>query len=111
MPRVTRSQGILTASVIVVAGLAASAIVATVGPNEAVVCGTGHLPNRLAQAVFDRLGGGQIDGQSAGYCTVPVTSTRLLAAAALLVLFLVAWVVAASRPGRGSRSVAWGRHR
>lgn len=99
MPPVDRSQRILAATLIVVVGLVGAAVVASLGPNEAIVCGTGHLVNRLAQAVSRRLGGGVIDGPSGSFCTVPADASWLLAAGVLLAFVVVAGLVL-RRPAR-----------
>lgn len=55
----------------VIAALTSAALVASVGPEAEVVCGTGHVLDRLAQAIMRPLGAGHVDGPAASSCVVP----------------------------------------
>ena len=70
--------------VYLVGALVAAAIVAGLGPEDAVVCGRGHALNRLAQVVMQPLGAGHIDGPTTTKCVVPSTTAWLIAAAVFL---------------------------
>jgi hypothetical protein len=74
--------------------LVGAAIVASLGPEDTVVCGRGHALNRLAQAVTQPLGAGHIDGPSATLCVVPATSAWLLAAGVFLLAVTAAIIFA-----------------
>ena len=65
---------------IVTSGVVLAAIVASLGPSRDIVCGTGHVLDRLAQAVMQPLGAGHIDSPTASYCAVPSTTSWRLAA-------------------------------
>ena len=71
-----------------------SAVTAGIGPEDhTVICGRGHILNRLAQAIMEPLGVGHIDGPVANYCVVPSTAAWLLAAAVFLSVVAVVFFV------------------
>jgi hypothetical protein len=84
----------LVPAAIVLGGLCLLAVVAALGPSETVVCGRGHVLNRLAQSISQRLGGGHIDGATASYCTVPATSAWIAATGVFLASVVLAVIVA-----------------
>jgi hypothetical protein len=71
-------------------GAAAAVAVAALGRSEDIVCGTSHVLDRLADSVSGAMGAGAIDGPTASFCTVPSTSSWLMAG----FLFLLAAVLA-----------------
>jgi hypothetical protein len=71
---------VLAVAGIGVGSLVLAAVVAALGPSGQVICGTGHLLDRIAQAVTQPLGAGHIDGPAASYCVVPSTSAWIMAA-------------------------------
>jgi hypothetical protein len=90
---------------VVVAALVVSAVVAGVAPGDTVVCGTGHVLNRLAQALMQPPGAGHIDGPTATYCVVPSTTGWLLAIGVFVVIVGTAIAVARRQP-TNSKKVA-----
>jgi hypothetical protein len=66
-----------------------AAFVAGLGPEAELVCGTGHVLDRVAQALMKPLGAGQIDGRSATYCIVPSTRAWLMSSLSLMVVVAV----------------------
>jgi hypothetical protein len=79
-PARTALLGILAVGI----ALLASGVVAALGPEAEVVCGRGHVLDRLAQAIMHPLGAGHIDGASASFCAVPSTTAWPMAAAAFV---------------------------
>jgi hypothetical protein len=75
---------------VMVAG-ALAAIVAGLGPQTEVVCGTGHVLNRVAQRIMQPLGAGHIDGASATYRVVPSTAAWLMALFVLVAVLVVTY--------------------
>lgn len=65
------------------AGLVLAVGVLIVGPSELIVCGSGHLGQRLAEDVSTGLGGGHVDGPSASRCSVPGDASWLAAGVVL----------------------------
>ena len=86
--RIARLAGVVAASLVV------SAVVAGIAPGDTVVCGRGHVLNRLVQAVMQPLGAGHIDGATATYCVVPSTIGWLLAIGVFVVIVGTAIAVA-----------------
>ena len=78
-----------------VIGTLLAVVVLFVGPNDAIVCGSGHVGNQVAQDVSRGLGGGHIDGADATYCVVPAPITWAAAG-----VFLVASITAGLGIGR-----------
>jgi len=60
-------------------------LAAVVGPSATVTCGQWHLLNRVAQGITQPLGAGHIDGASGSSCTVPATTSWVLATAVILI--------------------------
>jgi hypothetical protein len=89
--------GFVGASILVV--LLATAVVVA-GPSDEVVCGTGSVPDRLAQGVIQPLGGGHIDAVDATLCVVPSPTTWLVGTL-VLVVGLGAVLLVARRAKRG----------
>jgi hypothetical protein len=56
---------VLVVAGIVVTSLVLAAVVAGLGPSGQVVSGTGHVLDRIAQAVTQPLGAGHVDGPAA----------------------------------------------
>jgi hypothetical protein len=77
---------VLVVAGIVVTNLVLAAVVAGLGPSGEVVCGTGHVLDRIAQAVTQPLGAGHADGPAASYCVVPSTNAWVIAAIAFAAL-------------------------
>jgi hypothetical protein len=71
---------------IVITGLVLAAVVAGLGPSGQIVCGSGHVLDRIAQAVTQPLGAGHVDGPGASYCVVPSTNAWVMAAIAFAAL-------------------------
>ena len=86
-----------------VGALALAGVTARLGPEQTIACRTGSALDRLAQAVMQPLGGGQIDSASATYCAVPSTTAWLMAAVALAATLSIV-AVGAARYGRASES-------
>jgi hypothetical protein len=78
----------------VLGGILLAVSTAAVGPGETVICGEGHLLNRLAQAIMEPLGAGHIDGPSASYCVVPSTTAWLLAIGVFLSMLAFTFLAA-----------------
>jgi len=93
--RPVRGRRILT-GIVLVAALVAAAVVAGLGPESRVVCGRGHVLDRLAQAVMRPLGAGHIDGPAASLCVVPSTVAWTMAGITLLAA-VSAWALAVRR--------------
>jgi hypothetical protein len=68
-------------------------------PSEDIVCGSGHMLDRVAESLSRALGAGTIDGPASSTCTVPSTLSWLLAG---IVLFVFA--VLAARQGSAARA-------
>jgi hypothetical protein len=81
-----RFPTVLAVAGIVLASLVPAAIVAGLGPSGQVVCGTGHVLDRIAQAITQPLGAGHIDGSAASNCVVPSTNAWFMAAIAFAAL-------------------------
>ena len=79
-----RGRAIVMATIVGGVAVVVAAVVAGLGPEDQVVCGTGHTLNRIAQAVMQPLGAGHLDGPSATFCVVPSMAAWLMAAVALL---------------------------
>jgi hypothetical protein len=86
---VHRSWRAWTAGVVVAA--TSAVIVAGLGPQTYVVCGTGHVLNRVAQRIMQPLGAGHLDGASATYCVVPSTTAWLMALFVLVTVLVVTY--------------------
>lgn len=71
---------VLAVAGIIVVSLVVAAVAAGLSGSREVVCGTGNVLDRIAQAVTQPLGAGHIDGPAATYCVVPSTSAWVMAA-------------------------------
>jgi hypothetical protein len=89
---------VLVVAGILISGLVLAAVVAGLGPSRDIICGTGHVLDRLAQAVTQPLGAGHIDSATASYCAVPSTTSWLLAAIAFVAMVGGSIVAMSRRP-------------
>ena len=80
----------------IIAALTSGALIASVGPEAEVVCGTGHVLDRLVQAIMRPLGAGHVDGAAASSCVVPSSAAWAMSAGAL-VLVLASTLLLARR--------------
>lgn len=81
-----RSSIVLAVAGILGGSLVLAGVVAGLGPSDEVVCGTGDVLDRVAQALAQPLGAGHIDGPAATFCVVPSTGAWIMAAIAFVAL-------------------------
>lgn len=87
---------VLAVAGIIAVSLVVAAVIAGLGGSREVVCGTGNVLDRIAQAVTQPLGAGHVDGPAATYCVVPSTSAWVMAAI-VFAAFTSASLVATAR--------------
>lgn len=68
---------------VLAAALAVAGVAVVVGPDRQVVCGDGHVLDRVAQRVARGFGGGHVDGPDASTCAVPSAASWAIAAVVL----------------------------